>query len=76
MVRAAPPKFLVVLAIHPKNLRFAFHHMRGFSFFAGRGFGPCFLKADIDGGVDDRAAVYLGSGEEHEFAFVVDAFGG
>lgn len=50
--------------------------MGGFAFFAGGGFGPGFLETDVDGGVDDGAAVYLCSREEHEFAFVVDAFGG
>ena len=48
--------------------------MGGFAFFAGGGFGPGFLEADVHGGVDDGPALDMGAGEEHEFAFVIDAF--
>lgn len=69
-----PNKICLLTIIDSKNLRFTLDDVGSFAFFAGGGFGPGFLEADVHGGVNHRAALDMGAGEEHEFAFVVDAF--
>ena len=64
-----------VRLFHPENLRLTPDNVCCLSFFAGGGFGPGLLEADIDGGMDDAGLRDLGAGEEHEFGFVKDALG-
>ena len=49
--------------------------MRRLAFLAIRGFGPGFLQAYIDGGVDDTGFGDVRAGEEDEFRLVKDAIG-
>lgn len=58
-----------------QNLCLAANDVGGFAFFAGRGFGPGFLEADVDGGVDDAAVRDFGTREKYEFRLVENTLG-
>lgn len=49
--------------------------MGGFAFFASWGFGPGFLKADVDGCVDDGAGRDFGARKEDKLRLVEDSLG-
>ena len=57
------PCSLHISPCYSQNLRLAADDVGGFAFFAGRGFGPGFLEADVDGGVDDAAVRDFGARE-------------
>lgn len=59
----------------PENFRLTSDDVCGLAFLAGWGFGPGFLEADINCGVDDGALRDFGAREEDEFRLVEDSLG-
>ncbi len=66
---------LVYGTLYSQNLRFAADNMGGFTLFAIWRFGPCFLQADVNGGVDDAGGGHDRAREKDEFRLVKNALG-